>query len=91
MNQRVKENRGSGQISISHTHGEDADSEVHDNPIRVVSPTWNIISIAKSNNTIMFINHSAEFYIHYLFYMFLSVEGKFLSFLCSIFFNHVPS
>ena len=51
-------------ISISHTHGEDVDSEVHDNPIRVVSPTWNIISIAKSSNTITFIKHSAKSFIY---------------------------
>ena len=51
-------------ISISHTHGEDVDSEVHDNPIRVVSPTWNIISIAKSSNTITFNKHSAKSFIY---------------------------
>ena len=53
MNERVKGKRGRGQASLLSVYKHVScprrrlDSEVHDNPIKVVSPTWNIISIAK--------------------------------------------
>lgn len=70
MNERVKGNRGRGQASLLSVYKHVScpwrrlDSEVHDNPIKVVSPTWNIISVAKSNNTIIFIKHSAKSFIY---------------------------